>query len=429
MKNIKYIHLTRLCHNLDHLPCDHCNRLKCEMCQESEKSLIKIILKKLENKNSDDFMYCKYDYTENNEKGYSKSNILFHDQKDFLASDKFLYDERTLCLIIKLMKKIGHTSKKVIEIMKDAGIVHYSNGTIEDPGSSALSYVLSNDGDEEICWYIYYLGLLPGPYCIIDYAIKKRTFFQISRMWNILFDFVKNFNLPSGMISYCYSLTSNIEEIKHHIDWFLSKGYKHTDEDFINSIAFGTQLFDFLYERGIRITNPENIIHSNILNIEQKIAMLIYTNNHQISGNCYQYNLSGTSKYGSLELIKLLMFFGANVTESFLSELIGMRLDPCQGENITFDFITECLDYVLNNSNIVIPCLPFSIFHNKEYYNFDDRLYNWMIETQPKMQDSVFRMIEYKTNHPYLNDIWDVTLGHGENNVQGWDYFGMMEDV
>lgn len=370
---------------------------KCSKCLEIAKTKYREVFQILDIKTSSQFVFEKknYDRSDSDYDNATTQKLM----ELFIIADVFYCDEYTFPFIVSRMLEIDWTSKHIIETLADAGGVTFSNG-FDLYSSDTIYKVISIASDEDICWYLFNLKLKPTSSSYVQYGKRyDRTFQQKCRMFVTLKNLFDDLNISRdcNIISECYEFSNDIEEVKYFISWFLEQGYESTEVDFTNSFFdFGTKLFDFLYEKRIRADNDGIyfLLMSDKITLDEKIEVINHI--HRLHGYIHINEdtlcVAFSKKLQSMEIVKLLLSMNPNMKLSTLTleKLFMRRFDD---DKLSFEFVTECIDFVLKNTDVTIPYngerYNWYCFHNREYYRYNGKLYDWLLETQPKMQQAV----------------------------------------
>lgn len=361
---------------------------------------VQTIISFLSTKQVSAFRYEKWDY-----ESYPKHDLL----GDLKRATYYSFDENVLGLIISVTKNTQINPRGLIELLVKTGIAERDT---QCGYSSFLYGEMSKAKDDDLYWYIG-LGFALSPYLYREYGHRSdRSFHQKIKMFEMLSN---KYGLKTeiNIVSDCYEFSNDIKEVKKFIDWFLSKRYsqsnrwilspvcsRRNDYDFGNSfIFFGTDLFEFLLERHIRPNrySIQFIVQREGKSIKEKIDALNKIKN--LMNECpIDFNtldvLSDAVNLESMDLIELLMSIGASPSELFLEKLLTSYDGPSIG------FTKSCIQYMLDNG-VEIPHVgksyqreDFCQFHERDYYHYPE-IYDWLMATQPKMNESANRRVLY----------------------------------
>jgi hypothetical protein len=368
---------------------------KCCLFEKQRPEKFKFVLETLEKKKSSDFTYSKSEYNDTFEK--------------FKLATAYSFDEDTLAWIIR---KGGRQSKVIIEILMGAGIEM-------NVAESTLNQQFSSASDDDIYWYVFELKLGRPSNAYREYGERSdRHFEQKLHMFDMLHDQL-HLKPTSITLCSCYGFSNNIDEVKYFIEWFMKKGCKFLQCHFgISFSFFGTKLFDFLLDHNVKpIDDYQSIVTNPKRSIDEKIEAIEYIHQKNPDLQCESNILSMVLRFESLELIKALVKLGANINIFLINKLLMVSnlTNPSTDSErkLSFEFVTKCLNYVLEISDIEIPHTGpnWYRYHCRINYRFDGRLYDWMVSFQPKMQQSLKRRQMYKLEVEKQNNIFFSEYG------------------
>ena len=377
----------------------------CEICQERLANLEKqyrTIVLKLESAKASDFSFMDYDLEQSNPT-----------MADFESANRYTYDKQTLFSIYHAMISCAYKPKSLLVKLVGAG---FSAKQREAESPSVMYSVMATETNEEICWYILYLGLEPCDLCYRQYGCRRdKTVEEKIGMFKLLWRERIHPN-AGAIITWCFSFSDDLEEVKEFINWFVGKGYPSSSLDLINSFThYGTKLFDFLVECGSRLDDDdlELIVFSDSdRSIEDKLEALEFI--HKKWPNLKMREFPQVVKYQSLGLIKSLLRFNMRI-EDLVDRLLLNSHDNDTLE-LTFDFVTECMTFILENTNFEVPYKG-SKYHDRSRYRFEGKLYDWMLD-QKKMIDSMIKRKELETQYKTEEDIFIKTHGMSRGQLK-----------
>ena len=335
-----------------------------------------------------------------------ESKIFF---QDIMKAEYLTFAEGTLDWIFDLTAEINFDAKKLVLKLARAGIVEYSYNKFFR-GSDALGHFMKYGSIQDICYYITFIGLKPWSLSYRDIGGRKDLSFEEKKqMFEMLYERM-NVKIPMNTITDCYHFgtNKNIEEVKYFIIWCLEKGCEVTQCDFNNSFtSFGTDLFDFLSDHGIKPCDINHLLFPESKTLDEKIQAINYVIKkfpcirHGFSEFLLQDELSreGLAEKERLQIIKYLISIGVSVNNTFLRFLLLSGYES-HGMKFSFEFVTECIDYILNYTDVEIPYTgdDYYPFHKRECYRFGGELYDWMKKNQKKMQQSLQKRQEHEEN-------------------------------
>lgn len=359
-------------------------------CQESitiAEHQFECVLDELEKKKPTDFVFRHYKFDE----ALPKPTL-----DDFKDAVKFSYDENTLLWVGKSKK----FRSELVELLANAGIVECSNGNEYVNGSRFLTECVGHASDKDICWMIFCLGFKPESSCYAAYGKRKdRTFEEKIKMFEI---FRNKCYLRETFLTHWFQFSEDITETKKYIEWLIHNGCPMTSVDFTNSfIFFGTELFGFLKKIGLHPDNIDTILRNNKRTCEEKKEALEWITNNFPGYEFESHSLRTAFEIENFEIFEFLVRHGA-VPNWFLLEVMLMHRFESDDKKLSFDFVTKCVDFVLNNSNLKIPHTgpDWYQYQHREAYRFEGKLFDWLAMNQKKMQES----LQERKKHENINN-------------------------
>lgn len=330
--------------------------------------------------------------------------------QDFMEARFYTYDEITFSWIMKTNK--GPMRKKLIQTLTDAGIMKYINEGGDDAKASMNIYeLMTTESDEDICWLFSYIGLQPSSLSYRQHGYRKdRTFSEKKRMFEMLRAryYVKPY---PNIISACCRFSDDRNEVVYFMKWFYEKALAVcTKYDLPNSFEYcGIQFFDMLEELNAPIEptfSLKQIIKTKTQTTEEKIRALCWFKKGEYTLSNELFDVA--SRTGDIDLCRGIVANGVPVSGDNIEKLLfeSDRTDTEGNPGLDYDFVTKCLKLALEKvPNYEIPyqnptdttpfiCSKEYKYHQRYYYNFQGRLYDWMLENYPPMKISIEKQKE-----------------------------------
>lgn len=363
---------------------DHCS--KCAKFHLQSKKDLKKIFDVLEEKTPQDFI----------REEHPPCGDIKLIMSSFESAKVYRYNSETFDLVFTSARKISRDPKKLIGLLVEAGILNII--------SKPLHNQLEELNDEDLCWYIFYLGIEPTGYIYRKYGRRMdKIFSEKKKMFEMFFEKAKiGFDNDISFVD-CFQFSEDPKEVKFFIDWFLSRRMHRDQSIFSHSFFyFGTELFDFLDKRGFILDGLDKIIGSKVRSLEEKLDALDWIKRRYSSSVmitfCTPYTLSNILDEKNLNLIKKLITMDIPVNNLFLKKLFMQEFEnSCQ---LSMGFIKECVNCIFQNIRMEILEKEFFpkderdnkfCFHLRDNYRLNGELYNWLIESHPAMLESLKR--------------------------------------
>ena len=192
---------------------------------------------------------------------YGKNSCIPVTMDDFRKANKYIFNEDTLSPLLTAMRYCGYQSKKIVQLLVDAGIYKYGIG--EWGNRNFTREIVHYMPDEDIIWFSVYLRYKLVPECYQDYGCRTdKTFVQKMRMFHffhqalcIELDFPHwNWHWPDGVeiIECCLMFSENLDEIKSYIGWFLPRYRLSTQQ--ISLESFKTALLEIFNKEFVKLS-------------------------------------------------------------------------------------------------------------------------------------------------------------------------------
>lgn len=318
------------------------------------------------------------------------------------TSKSFIYDICTLNSLLETYDYMHRDPEKMVsKLINEANIINFMNCNTYH---LEIHDQIVRGSDSRITWLIFRLKLKQSKFIYRDYGCRKdKTYKEKIEMFNMFYEVAKINLTDNNLLSSCLKFSDDIEEVKLFMVWMSERSESLSSLVYVNSIGkFGTKLFDFfnanigiqpdakyinvLYEPKFGVSIDES------LKTLRHIAKIGFVHGTNLPTNTIICALD----HQNLELIQILMELGAPVNENLFRTLVINTYFESE-EKYDYIFVTECIDLILKSSTWEIPHKDgYYDYQNRKIYRFNGKIYDWLIETQPKMHSSLQRRKEYE---------------------------------